>query len=269
VADTILDSDFILVPVKDRKAVEKALLARGFVFSEDDESRLVSANPSPTAANRRFSFSHTPAASQHTSYSPPGSPPPSSVNDLQQRTFDLLKRRNVIPRVEPDLTLVQCTGIRHHPQPSLLTGSRGPNGSRRGSRPSRPGWIDTVDTKLYTALISALASEPRFLSMTLAHEDPPSLLLDRELLGLFGDSLVGPTEGALVPIFLDLADLPFEATGIVSGVAGKLVRSMQIADGAELSYLSTARAGAVILSREQAAVAVKVLGPLLGKSEEV
>jgi hypothetical protein len=127
-------------------------------------------------------------------------------------------------------------------------------------------------------------SQPRFLSVTLAGEDPPSLLLDRRLLGLFGGgALVGPTEaeGALVPVFLDLGELPFEATGIVSGVAGRLVREMGgVGTGVggtgsgsgsgvgELSFLSTARAGAVVLGRAQAGVALGVLRGLLDGGEE-
>ena len=106
----------------------------------------------------------------------------------------------------------------------------------------------------------------------LAAEDPPSLLLDRSLLPYFGASLAGDTDDELVPIFLDLAPLPFEATGIVSGVAGRLAEVLKgesgnggggggggggesVSGGAggggkgdsavsELSYLSTARAGA-------------------------
>jgi hypothetical protein len=135
------------------------------------------------------------------------------------------------------------------------------NGSRRS-------WLDNVDTKLYTSLISVLVLQPRFLSMTLAQEDPPSLLLDKSHLSAFGDSLVGDTDGDLVPIFLDLVNLPLEATGIVSGVAGKLVSEMHMAEtgvSEQLSYLSTARAGAVILSNEQACKALEIMKPLLTK----
>lgn len=80
--------------------------------------------------------------------------------------------------------------------------------------------------------------------------------------------MVGDTEGDLVPIFLDLHNLPVEATGIVSGVAGKLISEMGMDDtgvSSELSYLSTARAGAVILSSEQSMKALEVLKPLLTK----
>lgn len=85
---------------------------------------------------------------------------------------------------------------------------------------------------------------------------------------------VDDDEAALVPIFLDLADLPFEATGIVSGVAGRLVRQMGVsrpgtgrAEEAELSYLSTARAGAVMLGRDLVEGALGVLRPLLEGGE--
>ncbi|KAL2151933.1 hypothetical protein VTH82DRAFT_5117 [Thermothelomyces myriococcoides] len=301
-------SDFILVPTKDREVVVRTLLARNFVFSDDDQSRLVTANPSPTSTSYHRRAPSNPEAQA------------AIVSDLQQRTFDLLKRRHVRPHVEPGLTLVQCSGIR-----DAVTPSSHPGRSRRGSGGSGggggtggtggigsggggggttggPSWVDTVDTRLYTGIVAALAAQPRFLSLTLAQDDPPSLLVDRALLKIFGSSLVGPVgegwrevgegeeegseqegEEALVPIFLDLADFPFEATGIVSGVAGKLVRELHAAAGSEgkssagigvgiglgseLSYLSTARAGAVILGREQAAVALGVLKPLLGAEE--
>jgi hypothetical protein len=87
-------------------------------------------------------------------------------------------------------------------------------------------------------------------------------------LGVFGDSLVGDVDGDLVPIFLDLENLPLEATGIVSGVAGKLVSEMRMAEtgvSEQLSYLSTARAGAVILSNEQSLKALEVMKSLLAK----
>ncbi|KAK0616001.1 ACT domain-containing protein [Bombardia bombarda] len=267
-------SDFILVPTKDRQSVVAALLARGFVFSEDESSFK---SPSAAAAAAAFTTAHSRGPSQSSSgsdnnYNPPSTPPPSNVKELQTRTFDLLKKRNVVPYIDPDLRLVQCSGREHSSamrgyndqhRPSVSRKNTATNGGAASFGAMRRSWVDTVDTKLYTSIISALASQPRFLSVTLAHGDPPSLLLDKCLLGIFGDSLVGPTEGTLVPIFLDLVNLPFEATGIVSGVAGKLVEDMQMAESAELSYLSTARAGAVILSWEQSVKALGILKPLL------
>jgi hypothetical protein len=242
-------TDFILVPSKDRATVGQALLARGFEFSEND-----SAYVAPTTSHSRG-----PSA---TGTSPPSTPPPSNVAELQARTFTLLKKRSVVPFVLPDLHLVQCSG--KEPQHSE------PYPSRNGGSPAadRSSWLDTLDAKFYVGLVSALLTQPRFLSITLATDDAPSLLLDKALLRLFGDSIAGDTEGDLVPIFLDLGELPLESTGIVCGVAGRLVDEMRSAEGSELSYLSTARAGAVILSRVGSQRALEALAPLLVREGE-
>ncbi|KAJ3561869.1 hypothetical protein NPX13_g8780 [Xylaria arbuscula] len=247
-------SDFILVPKKKKDTVVQALLARGFECIEDEESYV-----SPTVMSHGRAKSH--------GSEPPSTPPPSSVAELQKRTFDLLKKRNVFPYISDGLSLVQCSG-RDVSELIDLSSRRHHQGWSTNSNGHRTSWLDNMDTKLYTSLIAVLAGQPKFLSITLALEDAPSLLLDKTLLNVFGDSLVGDTEGDLVPIFLDLVDLPLEATGIVSGVAGKLVEEMRMMEtgvSAELSYLSTARAGAVILSNEQSMKALEVLKPLLEK----
>ncbi|KAK4178745.1 hypothetical protein QBC36DRAFT_95802 [Triangularia setosa] len=269
-------SDFILVPAKERQAVEKTLLSRGFVLSEDSDSSFTSP------------YNHSRGPSQNSGWNElPTTPPPSSIPELQERTFENLKKRNVVPYIEPDLLLVQCSSredkdtIGGHSERPLTFHQNG-HGSRHHNRHSSHGpcWADTVDTKFYMGLVSALVSQPRFLSITLAQGDLPSLLLDRKLLGIFGDSIVGPTtEGfLLVPIFLDLSSLPIEATGIVSGVAGTLVKELHPGievdhngrrnsrqEELELSYLSTARAGAVILGAEVSARAMGVLRGVLAR----
>ena len=248
-------TDFILVPAKDRHTVGQALLARGFEFSEND-----SAYVAPTISHSRGTSA---AASE-----PPSTPPPSNVAELQIRTFSQLRKRNVVPFLEDGLQLVQCAGkeLIHKDEYSR------PKSNGNGSyHPSTVSWLDNIDPKLYVGLVSALVQRPRFLSVTLTEEDAPSLLIDRSLLWLFGDSIAGDTDAILIPIFLDLVDLPLESTGIVCGVAGKLVDQMRIGEAsthaAELSYLSTARAGAVILSPEGTAMALKALGPLLEEVE--
>lgn len=249
-------TDFILVPSKDRHTVGQALLARGFEFSEND-----SAYVAPTA------ISHSRGPS--TASDPPSTPPPSNVAELQLRTFSHLKKRNVVPFVEPDLHLVQCSGKEMTHEEDYRSSS---NGNGHSNSTNGHSWLENLDPKLYLGLISALIQQPKFLSITLAQDDAPSLLLDKNLLCLFGNSIAGDTEGDLVPIFLDLVDLPLESTGIVCGVAGKLVDEMKVHDpatehGAELSYLSTARAGAVILSSEGSVMALDALQPLLEKGD--
>lgn len=80
-----------------------------------------------------------------------------------------------------------------------------------------------------------LVDEPRFLSLTLAALDPAaSLLLEKRLLPRFSRHsededgsglLLGAQGDYLVPIMLDLRDLPLEASGIVCGVAGRLAEA--------------------------------------------
>lgn len=110
-------------------------------------------------------------------------------------------------------------------------------------------------------------SRPQFLSVTLTDAEPASLLLQKEMLGLFGsdDVLLGSKEDVLIPIVLDLRGLPVDSTGIVCGVAGRLVggtsgRGYSDGGAIEMSYLSTARAGTVIVAEEDLARAVAALG---------
>lgn len=267
--------DFILVPSRDRSTVGSALLERGFEFSECDSAYVV-----PTA------ISHSRIPSTASDAPPPSTPPPSNVAELQAKTFSQLKKRSVIPFVEPGLHLVQCSGKEVLPEDysnDVYPYSNGGGMNGHSSSNSTPSHLSTLDPVFYLGLISALSLTPKFLSLTLATDDTPSLLIDKSLLYLFGNSLIGDKEGDLVPIFLDLSTLPLESTGIVCGVAGKLVEEMRLGGfdaggcgggaagndgggGAELSYLSTARAGAVVLSSEGSARALEALLPLLEKA---
>lgn len=242
-------SDFILVPEKERAKVVSALMDKGFELTENQSAFV---NPSAYGGGDRSSRSTT----------PPRTPPPSSVAELQHRAFDLLKKRNITPQVFSGLELAQCSGREISPMTDVVYNHHRRGGSRDEDALN---WVDSVDSKLYTCIVSALISQPKFMSITLAHEDPPSLLIDKALLPIFGDSLVGDTEGRQIPIFLDLASLPTEVTGIVCGVAGRLVQEMRMTGSSELSYLSTARAGAVILPDKQSTQALDILNPLLSK----
>jgi hypothetical protein len=243
-------TDFILVPANHRSSVTQALLGLGFEFSESDKAYVA-----PT------SMSHSRALSG--SMSPPSTPPPSNVAELQMRTFNQLRKRKVVPFVEQGLRLVQCSGTQPHDDYRPQS-----NGNGSSNLAHEGTWLDYIDSRLFVALIAAFSWQPRFLSVTLTRDDAPSLLLDKRLVPIFGDSIAGSTEGDLVPIFLDLVNLPLESTGIVCGVAGRVDDELRLHEptgshNSELSYLSTARAGAVILSSEVAMQAVEILHPLL------
>ncbi|KAI9818352.1 MAG: hypothetical protein M1826_001374 [Phylliscum demangeonii] len=70
-------------------------------------------------------------------------------------------------------------------------------------------------------------------------------------------------EHVLIPITLDLRHLPLESTGIVCGVAGRLVAGGIV----DVGYLSTARAGTVLVERAVLHKAIRALEEAEGKEE--
>ncbi|MCJ1475850.1 hypothetical protein MMC13_004514 [Lambiella insularis] len=222
-------SDYILVPLKSRSAVIHALEARGFAFEKSAEAYVnVAAHHRNTSSTSSFETI------------PPSTPPPATVFELQARTFALLRRRDIVPQVHRSIRLVQCAG----------------------RRDSLGGGHDTAQyLKLQIGLTKCIVHPPRFLSLTLTESEPPSLLLEKATVPLFGasDVLLGSKDEYLIPITLNLEPLPFEATGIVCGVAGKLVGGGLGVQAVEMSYLSTARAGTVMVNEVDLERAVEAL----------
>jgi hypothetical protein len=192
-------SDYIVVPMQSKASVMSALEARGFQF---DNASAAFVNPLSPITERRLS-----------DLIPPGTPPPSTLAELQTRTFDNLRKRQITPTVDPTLRLVQCAA--HHEYHSSESS------------------MSILRSALTTVLV---VDKPRFLSLTLASLDPAaSLLLEKRLLPRFARHtasyedgsglLLGSKEDHLIPITLDLRDLPLEASGIVCGVAGRLAEA--------------------------------------------
>ncbi|KAL4804914.1 hypothetical protein BDV18DRAFT_161318 [Aspergillus unguis] len=203
-------ADYIIVPLKSKSQVIEALESRGFTFEISTEAFINNNHPSANCP-----FSPISSLSTSTLSSPPATPPPSSLNELQKRTFSSLRRNSIIPFVDTSLRLVQCAA--HH----------------------RFTDDDSSISILRDALTTALVvDKPRFISLTLTAADPAaSLLLEHRLLPRFTSDptspvdedededsslLLGSKEDILFPIMLDLRNLPLEATGIVCGVASRL-----------------------------------------------
>ncbi|KAL4753204.1 hypothetical protein BDW72DRAFT_41194 [Aspergillus terricola var. indicus] len=201
-------ADYIIVPFKSKAQVIEALENRGFQFEISTEAFINNNQPSLNSP-----FSPISSLPTSTLSSPPATPPPSSLNELQKRTFSSLRRNNIIPYVDTSLRLVQCAA--HH----RFTND------------------DSSIAILRDALTTVLVvDKPRFLSLTLTAADPAaSLLLEQRLLPRFSSDptspadedddsslLLGSKEDILFPIMLDLRKLPLEATGIVCGVASRL-----------------------------------------------
>ena len=209
-------SDFILVPAKARLQVVRALETRGFAFESSSESYV-----NPTTHHRNI----TPGSS--VSSGAPLTPPPTSLTELQSRTFRLLNRHSIIPMVHPEVRLVQC-----------------------GGRNTNPETFVADELALQHGLTKCLIYQPEFLSVTLTRDESAGLLLEKRLLPNFDlvgsdNVLLGATEDYLIPIVLNLKSLPIEASGIVCGVAGRLVEGPL--HPIEMTYLSTAKAGTVMV----------------------
>ena len=223
-------SDYILVPAKAKGQVVRALEERGFTFERSSRTYV---NP---AAHHR----HVSSGSSIGSGSPT-TPPPRTATELQERTFSLLHRHGIVPIISGDIHLVQCAG-----------------------RNENPETFETDELALQHGLTKCLVHKPHFLSLTMTKEDSASLLLENRLLSNFdmsgGDNvLLGAKDDILVPITLDLASLPFEATGIVCGVAGRLVAGSGLIRPIDMNYLSTASAGIVIVNENDLDTAIEAL----------
>ena len=149
------------------------------------------------------------------------------MTELQARTFGLLNRHSIVPTVHSEIRLVQC-----------------------GGRNTNPETFVADELALQLGLTKCLIYQPKFLSVTLTHDESAGLLLEKRLLPNFdlagSDSvLLGATEDYLIPIVLNLESLPIEASGIVCGVAGRLVEGPL--HPIEMTYLSTATAGTVMV----------------------
>ncbi|KAF1962567.1 hypothetical protein CC80DRAFT_163240 [Byssothecium circinans] len=233
-------SDYILVPNRYRTQVVHALEDRGFQFEHQTSSYV-----NPSAHNRK------PSSTPSFEVQPPGTPPPTTVSELQTRTFATLKRRSIHPAVDSCLRLVQCAGRKDSA-----------NGMHQNG--NRSSMTSAADDALHLGLVKCLISfpHPKFLSLTLTDTEPASLLLDHTLLPNFPqDILLGSKDDYLIPIMLDLRELPMESTGIVCGVAGRLVgaTSAQLESPVEMSYLSTARAGTVMVGEDELERALSAL----------
>lgn len=232
-------TDFILVPFAARSRVIAALEDRGFVFESiaNGEAGHMANPASPLLQTRHRNGS---SASSIDFPNMASTPPPTSVSELQAKTFRLLKRHSIVPQVDSEIELVTCAGIKDSTTPSSASN------------------FSEGKLQLGIAKLLSLRPAPRFLSMTLTDSESASLTLEKHLTSHFyndgEDLLLGKDGPGQVPITFDLRELPLESTGIVCGVANRLFDGVKGRIGHELfnmSYLSTARAGHVIVYQDE------------------
>lgn len=246
-------ADFILVPFSSRTTVIHALETRGFIFESDSANGESGQMTNPQSPIHTNGHSHARTPSIENPPSTPGTPPPRTISDLQTRTFKLLAKNHVTPTSLPHLRLLTCAGIKDS---TTATSTQ-----------------NFTAGKLHLGLIRCLthpSGPPEFLSLTLTDSDSASLTLEKRLIPLFPhggeEVLLGKDAEVQVPITFDLGAFDVGATGIVCGVAGRLVEGMrgrlvggEEGIGFDMAYLSTARAGHVVVFEAEVEDAVEVL----------
>ena len=191
----------------------------------------------------------------------PSPQPPMTTIELQSRTFAALEQRNIRPFVDKNIRLLQCAGTHsdhtRHLGSSGVGGISNSAGGANGRHPSIP------NAEIQAGLVKILIDNPRFLSITLTDTEQPSILVEESHIAKFSSPniLLGSQSDVLVPIILDLHDLPLESTGIVWGVAYRLVESDEpgLNKPVDMSYLSTARAGTVMVAEAELDGALRAL----------
>lgn len=242
-------SDFVLVPQKSRHIVVSALEQQGFAFEYRPNGYAHMSHHQAPCNNRRKPSSSAFDVTMPT----PSTPPPTTIAEWQTKTFATLKRNNIVPVVDTTLTLASA-------------------GGHRADRATQARLTHHITASLMTV------PPPRFFILTLTDTDSISLTMDRRLLSLFphlGADILLFSDEVTVPIVLDLRGLPDESAGIVCGVAGRLLEKSNSsfpvkADGAlrdsrngmlglNMSYLSTAKAGNVIVREDEVDEALEAL----------
>ena len=168
-------------------------------------------------------------------------------SELQSSTFAKLRRHNIAATANRKIKLVLCAGV----------SDKRPRSGSGSPFPCEPKYI------LQLGLVRLLTSQPQFVSVTFTANEPASILLEKDHLACFAvpEVLLGAKEDILVPIMLDLTQLPIESTGIVCGVAGRLVRGTvhNRAPPVDMIYLSTTCAGTVIVPENELGGALSAL----------
>lgn len=238
----------------------------------------------------------SPNDSRPPSASAPTTPPAKNVDELQLRTFRKLKSLGIKPQADGGLRLVSCAASRESDDfkddqlkndlLQVLLATMPNAGNPTSLSGLRISYTASVGSE-YESERSSFAA--KFLSITITSNEPVSILLEERLLTRLGDSLLGAKDAddVLVPITFDLRDLGFGTTGIVGGVAGALSQSGHsnrfgfrneydvsptsaapideardaslTAGPVEISFLSTAKSGTVIVKATELERAMKEL----------
>ena len=154
---------------------------------------------------------------------------------LEERTFESFKQSQIHPMINNKVKL-------------LLTGSR-------------QGEVNNAIIKS-ARILSSTETIPNYFAITRTYYNEVSLVLpksskQRIRLGFDSKYIIGSTQDIIIPITIDFSKLPLDSTGIVAGLASKLITAGE--NVSELYYFSMARSGVVMIPQENIDTIAKIL----------
>lgn len=174
---------------------------------------------------------------------PERQPSDSLANDIETAILRLFRENDIAPKISRKAKL-------------LLTGAR-------------PGEVSNSFLKVARCIGAGIL--PDYLAITRTSSNEVSLILPgsakkRESLGFDFRSIIGSAMDIILPITVDLTRLPIDSTGIVAGLASHIINKSEDSTF-EMTYLSMARAGVVMIPEENLQKVTEVIGGFMGGSE--
>ena len=163
-----------------------------------------------------------------------------SAEILEKHTFDLFRQFEIVPRIDSNTKL-------------LLTGARA-------------GEINSTILK-FGRILSSKDLVPKYIAITRTSINEVSLILPkssklRSKMGFKSKNIIGSTQDVIMPIAIDFSKLPLDSTGIVSGVASKLINGLRHENldcPFEINFLSMAQSGILMIPQEYGVVILRIL----------
>ncbi|KAK6200948.1 ACT domain-containing protein [Scheffersomyces amazonensis] len=216
-------SDIVLIPYIFKEKVISILTKKNFEFSDISNSYIMTPNDLIDPSMLNDSDEDKELGSQR----------------FENKTFKLFKDSNIKPIVNRNVKL-------------LLTGARA-------------GEVN--NTILKTAkILSSFNSIPDYYAITRTSINEVSLILPKSSkkrlsMGFDSKNIIGSTQDIIIPITIDFSKLPLDSTGIVAGVASKLINGLKKYNDStiEMNYFSMARSGMIMIPKENIDVISEIL----------
>lgn len=211
-------NDLVLIPYRIKDKVISVLQMRNFEFSDISNSYILNSEVTLSSSFGDLQSEFTTESTSNTM--------------IEDSTFHLFKEVGTEPLIDKSCRL-------------LLTAAR----------------VTEVRSSIMKAA-NIISSNliPEYFTITRTSLNELSLILPksekiRRLLGFDSKLIIGSTQDVIIPISIDLSKLPIDSTGIVAGVASKIIHgigdnSSLVSYSFEMKYFSMARSAVLMIPKE-------------------